>query len=226
MISRWVPASAVGLAILAGATFMLAACARAPFPDERIPKMQVLIMDFHLPPGLRETPREIRGWWLGASTIYQNPRAGTMFAERLTAHLALYPFVNLFSRLDLKYYFARKRHLLRETFDYLDDAEIDALMDQIPPEDFARELGADKVLSGRIIADYLDENRTIHWWHSATQVQCALTDVLTGRVEWRKDYRLKKFFASQFTIQQELARRVAEDLRDEYFRPLAVAATP
>ena len=216
MIRRLKLAGAILLLGLAG---LGAGCAR-PFPSDQVPRMKILIMDFDLAPGLRETTRAVRGWWLGARTIYQNPRAGTMFAERLTSNLAIYPFVNLFSRLDLKYYFARKRQSLRAVYNYLSDAEIEDLMRQVSALDFARELGADKVLSGRVVENFLSENRTIHIWASSAHVECRITDVLTGRVEWEKEYRLRVWFASQFSVQEEIARRVADDLREEYFRPL------
>ena len=201
---------------------LVASCAR-PFEADKVPAMHLLVMDFELSPGLRDTTRAIRGWWLGATTVYQNPRAGTMFADLLTAELAVYPFLNMFSRVDLRYYFAEKKGRLQESYDYLLDDEIADLMRQVPPLDFARDLGADMLLTGRIIDNQLSENRTFHWWSSTVHVECRLTNVLSGAVEWEKEYELKKYFASQYSAQEEVARQVVEDLRDEYFGSLTVA---
>lgn len=207
------------------ALLVFAGCSR-PFPADHVPRMKILIPDFEMAEGLREDTRDVRGWWFGANTIYQNPRAGAMFAERLNAKMTPLPFLNMFSVSDLKYYFAGKRELLKKAFPHLEDSEINDMMRQVPVSDFARELGADKVISGRIVSNYLGENRTIHWWSSFAQIEVRVTDAVTGRVEWEKEYQQKRWFASQFTVQDEIAGRVEKDLKEEYFRPLALASAP
>lgn len=196
-------------------------CVRRSFPEDKVPPLKILVMNFATPPGVRENPRDIRGWWFAASNVYQNPRSGIMMAERISSHLAPLSFVNLFSRVDLKYYFARKRQNLSQAYKSLGDEEIAKLMDEVPAIEFARELNADKVVSGRIVENYLDENRTIHWWSSVLDVEVELTDTATGTVEWSKRYRKRGILDSQSTVQDEVARRIVEDLKREYFRPLA-----
>lgn len=212
----------VGLGLAQG----LAGCARRPAPEEKVPPLKILVMNFQTPPGVRENPRDIRGWWFGSSTIYQNPRAGVIMAERISAHLSKFSFINLFSRVDLKYYFARKRQNLRESFPEVSDEDLNKLMDNVPSIDFARELTADKVISGRIVENYLDENRTIHWWSSVIEVEVELTDVATGEVEWRKRYRDRDWLDSQFNAQDKIAEEIVEDLRTEYFRAMAQGRRP
>lgn len=202
---------------------MISACS-GRFPEERVPPMKILIADFAVPPGMKENPKEIRGWWFGADSIYQNPRAGAIMAERITSRVAAWKFVNLYSRVDLKYYYARKRQNLKEAYEYLGDDEIDTLIGQVPQLDFARELGADKLLSGRIVRNHLQQNRTFNWWKSLAEIEVEMTDVLTGRVEWSRTYKASKRFASQYTVQDELAEEIAADLRREYFKPMALAA--
>lgn len=187
--------------------------------------MKVLVFDFEVPPGIRETPSAVQGWWLGARNIRQNPRAGKMFAERLNSALAVYPWVNLFSQVDLKYYFSRKTQRLKEAYPHLTDEEVTNLMSQVPQLDFARELGADKLLTGKIITNFLSENRTIHVWSSRADIQVRMVDVLTGKVEWEKEYKLKRSFSSQYTVQDEIAQQVSADMKEEYFRPLTIAST-
>jgi hypothetical protein len=183
--------------------------------------MRWLVMPMEQPVAMDEAPRAIRGWWLGARTIRQNPRAGGLLADAISREMAGFEFVNLYSSIDLKYYFADKRDMLKKSYDYLSDAEVDKLLGQVPPVEFARELGADKMVSGRIIRNYMGENRTIHWWWSVVEFECQVTDVPTGKVEWTRRYELREQFASQNSVQLKLAEEVVADLKDEYFRPLA-----
>lgn len=213
-IRRAPRSAALALACIA----LIASSACRSFPEERVPKMKVLIMDFEMTAGMAETPRAIRGWWFGARNIYQNPRSGTIFAERLSANLAVYPYVNLFSRVDLRYYFARKRGRLMDAYSYLDEDEIDGLLRDVPALDYARELGADKLISGRIVENYLSENRTIHNWKSKAHIKCVLIDVASGEEEWKGEYELTERFASQSTVTEEIARRAARDLKVHFRR--------
>lgn len=201
----------------------LSACERG-FHPTRVPKTQVLIAEFEVAPGIEENPRAVRGWWMGSENIYQTGRYGAIFAERLSAHLARYPYIKQYSQLDLKYYMAPKRQILKDTYPNISDDEVNRLMSEIPDLDFARELRADKLLRGRLIRNYLHENRTFHWWKSIVEVECELVDVPTGKVEWSREYRMKRRFASPLSVQDEIAKQVGEDLEDDYFRHLAIDA--
>jgi hypothetical protein len=215
---------ALAIALSAIVSMVLTTGCATRFPEDRVPKMKILVMDFEVPPGIKENPSAVRGWWLGARNVRQNPRAGTMFAERLRAYLVAYPWVSIFYKPELSRYFARKEQRLKEAYDYLDDAEIDELMAQVPQLDYARELGADKLLTGRVVENYLSENRTIHTWSSRSHIEVQMIDVLTGHIEWQKEYKERRRFASQFTVQDEIAQQVVEDLKEEYFRPMTVAS--
>ncbi len=183
--------------------------------------MKWLVLPFDQPLSMRDTPRAIRGWWFGARTVRQNPRAGVLLAETITRAMAQLDFVNLFSSIDLKYYFADKRDLLGDAYPHLDDDEVFELLDGVPRIEYAKELGADKLLSGRVYRDYLGENRTIHWWWSVVQIECNITDVHTGEVEWSRRYDMRKQFSSQNRLQEEIAGLLVRDLKKEYFLPLA-----
>jgi hypothetical protein len=199
----------------------LAGCGR-PFHPSQVPKTKVLIAEFDVGPGIAENPRAIRGWWMGSENIYQSRQYGGIFAERLSAHLARYSYIKLYSRLDLKYYIAPKREMLKDAYPQLSDREVNALLAEIPDLDFARELRADKLLRGRLVENHLHENRTFNWWKSIVHVECELVDVETGRVEWSRDYRRKGRFASPLTVQDEIARQVGRDLEQDYFRHLTL----
>jgi len=199
---------------------LFAAGCQARFNAQSIPRMNWLVMPFEQPPTMATDTKTIRGWWFGAHTIYQNPRAGALLAETDTRVLADLDCVNLFPSLGLKDYFARKRDTLKKTYPYLSAAEIDTLMSNVSSLDFARELGADKVLTGRIVRQYMADNRTFHWWWSVMEAECEVIDVPTGKSEWQHRYFIRRQFASMTTVQEELAGRLVEDLKQTYFRPL------
>lgn len=208
------------LSLLCVALVLAAGCARR-FPSERIPKMRWLVLPFEQPPAQAENPRVVTGWWFGADTVRQNPRAGDMLADTLSRSMATLDFINLYSAIDLRYYFADKRELLKDAYPYLRDEEVKALMDQVPRVDFGRELGADKILTGRIVTHRMVENRTFHWWSSNLDVECQVIDVLTGEVEWRKQYKYSESFESQSSLQEKLAKDFIRDIKKDYFLKLA-----
>jgi hypothetical protein len=210
----------VGLVVLGALGFLAMAC-QPRFPSRNVPRMNWLIMPFDQPATMGTDTHAIRGWWLGARTIYQNPRAGVLLAEASTHVMAGLDYVNLYPSMELRDYFARMRDTLKRVYPYLEDVEIDRLMSLVPPVDFARELGADKVLTGRIIRQYMADHRTIHWWWSVLEVDCEVIDVPSGKAEWQRHYVIRDQFASMTTVQEELARQLIEDLQENYFRPLA-----
>ena len=215
--------SILNLGLLAGLACwaLLGTGCQGRFPSERIPKMVWLVMPLEQPPAMGEATRAIRGWWFGARTIRQNPRAGEMLAEDLNRDLARLEFVNLYSQIDMRYYFAEKRRLLKKSYNELSNEEIEQLLGQVPVTEYARELGADKILTGRIIRNYMAENRTIHWWWSLAEVECNVIDVASGKTEWTRHYVLSEQLASQSSVLEDLSRRVVADLKKQYFRPLA-----
>ena len=214
------PRLMLGLILLAAAV-ALAGCQRGPvLPAERVPKMRWLVMPLEQPEAMEVTPRDIRGWWFGARTIRQNPRSGALVAETISRELARLDYVSQFSQLDLRNYFADKRELLESAWPDLDRDRIDALLADVPPIEFARQLRADKLLTGRITRHHMGENRTIHWWWSVLDARVEVIDVRSGRTEWSRDYRIRGQLASTPTIQERLAERLIEDLKREYFLPL------
>ena len=206
--------------VLLGAVLILTGC-QSRFPSEQIPKMKWLILPFTQPQAMSENPLAVRGWWFGARTIRQNPRGGDMLAEILSHKMGRLDYLNLYSTIDMKYYFANKRQLLKDAYPHLADKELAALIDGVPPLEYAKDLGADKVLSGRILRMYMGENRTIHWWWSTLAVECQVTDVATGKVEKTFQYDLRHQFASLSSMEEEVADRLIKDLEKQYFRPMA-----
>lgn len=212
---------AAGLFTLLAAVLLLASGCQTRFPSEQIPKMKWLITDFRQPRALSEQPTAVRGWWFTARTIRQNPRAGTMMTEALQRRMAQLDFVNLYSPLDLRYYFAGKRELLKEAWPDLTDEQREELLAQVPPLEFARELGADKLLTGRILRQYMGENRTIHWWWATLEAEAQVIDVASGRVERTYHYFLRDQSSSDLDLQEKFAERLIRDMKRDYFLPLA-----
>lgn len=190
---------------------------RGALPVERMPRMRWLVTSI-----VSETTptRDIHGWWFGARTIRMNPRAGASLSETISQALASHTFINQYSPIDLRYYFADKREMLGKAYPQLGDAEIDDLLSKVPPVRFARELGADKLVTGRIERNHLGENRTIHWWWSVLDAEIQVVDVRTGTVEWTRRYHYWKNFASPEDLQQRMAQRFVKDLDKSYFPTL------
>jgi hypothetical protein len=200
----------------------LTAC-QARFPSERVPRTEWLVLPLSQPPGSSDTPRAIQGWWLGARTIRQNPRAGEQVADLLNRRMAMLGYVNLYSPVDLRYYFADKRQALQNAYPHLDRGEIDDLLDQVPKNKYGRELGADRILTGRIVQLYMGENRTIHWWWSVADIEMQVIDVANDRVLWSKRYFERDQFSSQTSVLERVVERAIADLRREIFGPMALA---
>jgi hypothetical protein len=205
---------------LVAALALAQGCARR-FPSEKIPKTVWLILPFEQPPAQAANPRVITGWWFGADTVRQNPRAGDMMADTLARAMAPLDFIVLYSSIDLRYYFADKRDLLKDAYPHLTDEQVKAAMAEVPRVDFGRELGADKILTGRIVKHRMIENRTIHWWSSELEVECQVIDVISGEVEWRKQYAYDESFESQSSLQEKLAKDFIHDIKKDYFLKLA-----
>jgi hypothetical protein len=193
---------------------------RAPFPAERVPRMQWLILPPVVPPAMRETPTAIQGWWLGARTIRQNPNAGEEVVQIWARRLAALGFVDLYSPVDLRYYFADKRQALQTAYPRLTRTEIDKLLDAVPKVKFGKELGADRVLTGRINALYMADNRTIHWWWSVADITLQAYDVATDKLVWECHYHERQQFATQEDVLAAIMDRAIVDMKREVFLPL------
>jgi len=206
----------VALLLIAGTA---TGCARQGRPAVKPLHTTMLIMDFSVPEAY--DPASVvkaGGWWFGAYRDYRNPNAGEQFADVLTLQLRAEAgdWVSLFDRLRLRQYFARKRALLANEFAALAPEEIDRLMEQTPPEAFARDLGADKVLVGHIDST-MKKNSATHFTRSRVSLQASLIDVDTGRVLWQYEDSETEVLKSEMSVYEQLAERMVESMMEEYF---------
>lgn len=250
--------------LLAAAAALLSGCATAPVePPNPPPRMAIAVLDFRVPDEWRAQPasrptramtaagflgeteapdrinKELRGWWFGSRDIWRNPGMGRVAADIFSHELNQLPFVKIVSRVDIKYYMAEKRQIIRRLRDQqrsklekspnprdrqlaeriakMTEADYDRELERLPVREIGRELGADRVLVGRIIDAYQAHNRTIHWYWSVVELQLELVDVDTGKVVWHKHARFKKSFASTTFLLEAAARELIEAMKREYF---------
>lgn len=179
----------------------------------QLPKaIRIAVLDFSVPE-VFNTPKEIRGWWFGAHDIYRNPHAGEDFADALSRRLRQFAFVNVYPRGDLKMYMAMQNNRVMRAYPQLSKTEIDELLEQIAPWEWGRDMGVDKVITGRLLVGRTVHNRTIHWWYSTVEARIQLIDTESGTIDWETAMRCTKQLASQQRTQEQLADRVARKLK-------------
>jgi hypothetical protein len=198
----------------------LALCASACSRIEPLPPQtrRTAVLDFDVPSDVAETPLHVRGWWFGARTIFQNPRSGEMFADALARQLHGLNYVDQVPRTDVKYYLTKKRQLLMDKFEALDDAQYEKMISEVSPVDFGEELGAECVLTGRILRAFTSEHRTIHTWKSYVEVEVDVWDIASGQVTWTRRFEGSRRFFSISEVMKRLAKEVASELDRTYFQ--------
>lgn len=198
---------------------MLAGCQHG-LRVENMPRMRWLVMPLSQTDSATTVTNELRGWWLGARTIRRNSSGGQLLANDISARLVAYPAINQFSPIDLSYYFADKRKKLSTAYPNLKAADMDRLLSKVPAIDYARELGADKLVRGRIERLWIGENRTIHWWWAVLEADVEIVNVRTKQVEWSRHYSIWRNFGSTEDAMAELAQKLIKQLEKEYLRPM------
>ncbi|HUT23832.1 MAG TPA: hypothetical protein VM492_05775 [Sumerlaeia bacterium] len=202
--------------LLIGAAGILTACSGLkPVPPLT---RRVAVLDFKVPGNVAENSLQVKGWWFGARTVFQNPRAGAIFGDVLSNRLADLEYIEQHSRSDLKYYMARKRGLLGDKFKGFSDEQYNEMLLGVSPVDYGAELGVDYVIAGRIIEAYTSHHRTIHTWYSYASVEVDLWDMATGQVVWTRIFSKKKRFFSQKEAMDRLAPKVVRALDKTYFQ--------
>jgi hypothetical protein len=185
-------------------------CARRQVfvPRHQVPRRAV-VLDFAEADKVRTLPKEVVGWWFGGRDVLRDENIGQTIADEVHATLGELSYLDLYSRLDLKYYNKARKEKLRSTFKdpAYTEVEYDKMMDRISPLAIGRDLMVDYVVAGRVNDAYLARNRTIEWTWSRVDVDIELWDVRTGKVIWRLKVDDSRQLASPALLMRELLWR-------------------
>jgi hypothetical protein len=243
-VSRWTNA-ALALFGLTLAT-LLAGCGTPPVEVRPPPpSIRIAVLDFAVPSEWRnpqapdKIAKEREGWWFGSRDVWQNPGLGRVAGDVFSHQLSQLPFVTVVSRVDIKYYMADKRSALKQLRDRqrreleesgspedlrkaqaiaaMTEADYDAELEKLPPWEIGRELGADRVLTGRIRNAYLTFNRAFGFYWTVVDLELDLYDVQTGNVVWHGRRQFKMMFASTLLVLEKAAGEMIQAMKDEYF---------
>jgi hypothetical protein len=214
-------------------------------PRVQPPSFRLAVLDLAVPEQWRKaaTPdpmdKERRGWWFGSETRFHNPGLGRVAGDAFAQELARLPFISLVSRTDIKY---RMADLLQRLHDVRDKQrrELDASLNpadnekarkirQMTEADYenelqnvsavaiAKELDADRVLTGRIHDAAIVHNRTTDFYHSYVDLEVRLVDVDTGKVLWSQRQMFKRRSVSTPFLLEEAAHQMVEKMKREHF---------
>ncbi len=238
------------IGVLLGAILLIACAGPQPEPPAVAPpSFRLAVLDFRVPDLWLDAllpdkaRREMHGWWFGARDVWRNPGMGRVAADLFAHELNRLPFVHMVSRVDIKYYMANKRDLIRTKLEErrllleqsenprdrdearkiraMTEADLERQLAQLCTKEAAsgvgRELKTDRILVGQIHNIALNHNRTIHWFWSTVDLEVDLVDVDSGRVVWHKRAQFSKNFASTSLLLEIAARQMVEMMKREYF---------
>ena len=218
--------------LLALVSFTIAAvCASSgcagPRPPRSPLKIRLAVLDL-LPPGQERLTKDFKikqreGWWFGSQDVYQDPNVGIrvadMLANLLAGRLNRSDSLTVDSRYDFRIYLENKKERLQKQFPKLTKAQIDelalnALVDN--PAEVGRELQVDRVLTGQIVDERMDNSRFWQFWTSRLVVRLGMFDVETGKIVFDRVFTKTRFCGSPDMVAQALADDVAEWMAKQY----------
>jgi len=192
----------------------------------RSEKIKIAVLDFSVAPRIEErrdarrrlvrtekpvtTEKDVRGWWFGSNDVYYNENVGRIAADIFDEELRKLPGLELFSRQDLRRYYAEKVSKISKKLK-IDEKQARASLEKLDPLAVGRELGVDKVVVGRICDAELRKNRTFGPFASVTSFNVSIYDVKTGQVEFSKTYRTHDNFTSVYANFESRAKKFAKE---------------
>lgn len=181
---------------------------------------RVVVLDFRVPETNVNNPVEVKGWWLGARTVYQNHRDGAIFADILARQLTdpKYQYLEQQSRTDLKFYMGQKRKMLKDKFKDMKPAELERALAEVPPIDYGAELNVDQVITGQILESYTLEHRTVHNWYSKVRLRVDVYDMATGKVVWSREFSSRRQFLANIDCMEDIAVQAARALDKDFYQ--------
>lgn len=170
-----------------------------------------------------ETEKDVRGWWFGSEDVWYNANTGKIAADIFDEALRNSGLFQVYSRQDLKYYYADKKEILTDKLN-LAEKELEAAILKLDPVKVGRELGVDKVVTGRICSSETRHSRVWGFYNSATAFTVTVYDVKSGKVEFSRDYGEVKASSSQYLNYESNAKRFVRDLLAVYQAPASAVA--
>lgn len=159
-----------------------------------------------------ETEKDIRGWWFGSNDVYYNANIGRIAADIFDEQLRSVPGLDVYSRQDLRVFYAEKKQKIRKRLS-IDERSAARALEQLDPIAVGRELGVDKVVVGRICDAELRKNRTFGPFASVTSLNVSLYDVHSGRIELSRSYATHANFTSVYANIEGRAKKFARDIQ-------------
>jgi hypothetical protein len=162
-----------------------------------------------------ETEKDLRGWWFGSQDVYYNANMGRIAADVFGEAMQQCSLFNVYSRDDLRCYYADKADVLHEQLS-INDKQVEQALLTMNPVSVGRELGVQKVLVGHICDSEMRHNRTSGQFSAATSFSVSLYDVATGKLEFTRNYGGVKSRRSQYSAFEEDAQRFVRDIKAQY----------
>jgi hypothetical protein len=191
-------------------------------------KVKIAVLDFSMAPRMVErrderrrlvrtekpveTEKDVRGWWFGSNDVYYNANMGRIAADIFDGQLRTVPWLVVYSRSDLRTFYAEKKDRIAKKLK-LDDKAAAAALEKLDPVEVGRELGVDKVVVGQICDAELRKNRTFGPFASVTSFNVSIIDTKTGRVEMSKSYRGHDNFSSVYSSIEDRAKKFTRELQ-------------
>jgi curli biogenesis system outer membrane secretion channel CsgG len=195
-------AAVATFALLAAAVFAPSAEAGQASPTGPRAR-KVVVLDFSMAPRVSEsrdenrqlqysdkevkTETEIRGWWFGSTDVYFSESAGKMAADLFSDAIREEGAFNLYSRENLKYYYADKKEVLNTKLK-IADKDLDKALLTLNPVRVGREVGADKVVVGHICDSERRHSRAFGYFGTMNSYQVSVYDVRSGRLEYTQSF--------------------------------------
>jgi hypothetical protein len=190
-------------------SLLLSGCSRRPL--EIIPH-KTMVINFDTSTSY-EPGFTLHGWWFSSRDHRRNENAGKIFADVLARKLRDLPEVELYPRINLRYYLDAKEKQLASLYPELNEETLSGLMNQVDPVTFARDRECSILILGTIYDSYLVHNRTIHWWQSYVDGEIRVIDASTGDEIWNYPFHERDNFKSQLGLYEKIARRVVKKIK-------------
>lgn len=163
-----------------------------------------------------ESEKDIKGWWFGSLDVFYNDVMGNAAADVISDALRANGPFKIYSREDLRYYYADKRELIEKKFDSMDRKTVDQALLALNPVSIGREIGAGKVIVGRVCDTETRVSRAFGFYTSASSFWVAVYDTASGKIEFQKQYGGIRAFRTQYSNFEKDAQQIAADISAYY----------